>query len=111
MNLDQILSLTRAILAIVGTVLTTHGSMSQQTWELYAGPILAIVPIVWSLYHHSEGQQLKKAVAVMDKATDEIQNKLNETKAPETPVPAVNPAPPTPSSPTGVQDNAPKGGG
>lgn len=63
-NLDQILSLLRAVLAILGTVLTTNGTISSSLWQQITGVILMAAPIVWSMFVHSDTGKLN-AVAAM----------------------------------------------
>ena len=49
-NKDQVFSLARDFLKIVGTYLTTSGVTTSSQWELVVGGILAAAGIVWSQY-------------------------------------------------------------
>lgn len=61
MNQEQVLSVTRDLLQIVGTFLTTYGLMSSTQWAPVAGGVLMIVPVVWGIINHSQ----TNAVAVV----------------------------------------------
>jgi hypothetical protein len=65
MNLDQLLSLLRTILKVVGGILVAHGYISDGGWEQVAGLILTLAPIGWDLYVHSTSGKLA-AVEAMD---------------------------------------------
>lgn len=63
-NLDQIMALVRALLAIAGTVLTTNGTVSSSMWQQIVGIVVILVPLVWSMFVHSDTGKLN-AVAAM----------------------------------------------
>jgi hypothetical protein len=67
-NTDQILSLVRAILVIVGTILTTKGIVGTADWTTYSGAIITIVPIVWSMFVHTDSAKLAAVEAMPDVA-------------------------------------------
>ena len=67
-NTDQVLSLVRAALVIVGTILTTKGVVSVADWTTYTGAILMIVPPIWGLFAHTNSAQIA-TVAAMPGAT------------------------------------------
>lgn len=52
MNQDQILSLLRWVFATGGTLLASHGVGTAATWEAVAGGVLALVPVIWSMFVH-----------------------------------------------------------
>lgn len=66
-NLDQILSLVRAILVILGSVLVTKG-FPQSNWEAIAGVVVMLVPVVWSMFVHTDAQKLKAVEKLPDVA-------------------------------------------
>jgi hypothetical protein len=53
-NLNQILSLARAILNLAGGSIVAKGVTDSSTWEAVAGGVLAAVSIAWSYWHHAE---------------------------------------------------------
>lgn len=63
-NIDQVTALIRAVLAIAGTVLTTNGTMSSSLWQQITGVVLMALPIIWSMFVHSDTGKLN-AVAAM----------------------------------------------
>lgn len=63
-NLDQIMSLVRAVLAIAGTILTTHGTVNETMWQQIAGAVIILVPIVWGMFVQSDTAKLKAAAQV-----------------------------------------------
>jgi hypothetical protein len=44
---DQTMALIRQLLMIAGGSLTAHGSVSQSTWQVITGVILAVAPLVY----------------------------------------------------------------
>ena len=63
-NTDQVLSLVRAILVIVGTFLTTKGLVSTADWTTYTGAILMIVPPIWGLFAHTDASHIATVTAM-----------------------------------------------
>ena len=63
-NIDQLLSLVRAILQIVGTVLVTKSIVTTTDWTTYSGAILMALPIVWGLYAHTDTAKIEAAAAI-----------------------------------------------
>ena len=62
-NLDQLLSLVRAVLVIAGTFIVTSeghkGMLSATDWQTISGALLIIVPIVWSWFVHKTPSEEK----------------------------------------------------
>lgn len=63
-NTDQVLSLVRSVLTIVGAMLIAKGLVSTADWTTYAGAILAVVPPVWGLFAHTDAAKLKSVEAM-----------------------------------------------
>jgi hypothetical protein len=63
-NLDQVTALLRALLAVIGTVLTTNGTVSSSLWQQITGVIILAIPVIWSMFVHSDTGKLN-AVAAM----------------------------------------------
>jgi hypothetical protein len=79
MNTEQVKSAVRWLIATFGPFLIAHGYASSGTLELVGGVLVSIVPLVWSMFVHTE----TNAVAVVDTLA----------KSPESPVQAVIVAP------------------
>ena len=69
MNQDQITSLVRALLAIVGTFATTAGwlttdQVNSLTVDMLSviGPVFVLGSLVWSFFKHSNAQQIQTAL-------------------------------------------------
>lgn len=52
MNLDQVLSLVRAVLNVAGGTIIAKGYADSSNWEAIAGGVLAVVAVVWAFLHH-----------------------------------------------------------
>jgi hypothetical protein len=68
-NTDQLLSLLRTVLQMIGTyVVANHvlGANSSQLWDLLAGIILMAAPTIWSIYAHTDAANIKKVTAMPD---------------------------------------------
>jgi hypothetical protein len=65
MNQDQLLSVVRAVMQIVGTGLMTTGigGITSEGWSTITGGVLMIAPVVWGIFAHSESG----AVAAVDR--------------------------------------------
>lgn len=68
MNNPQIESLIRAILLVLGTVLTNMGWTTNDQWNTVVtlamqiiGPTLMLAPIIWSMFAHSRQGTLRSA--------------------------------------------------
>lgn len=63
MNEEQAKSFVRWITAIIGPFLMAHGYVTEESLQLWGGVIVALIPLAWSLYVHTQ----HNAVAVVDK--------------------------------------------
>ncbi len=63
MNLEQIKSIIRDILQILGTMLVSFKlfAITDETWSVIAGAIMMLVPVVWGILNHTQAN----AVAVV----------------------------------------------
>ena len=66
MNQDQMLSLLRTILQIIGTSIVAHGTMgiNGAMWEQISGVVIILAPTVWSMYAHTDTAKLKAVEAM-----------------------------------------------
>ena len=64
-NQEQILSLVRALLQIVGTMLVGNGIVhSSADWTAISGAVIMLVPIVWGMWAHTHDSALKVVEAM-----------------------------------------------
>lgn len=82
-NLDQVMALVRAVLAIVGTVLTTHGTVNETMWQQIVGVVVILVPLVWSMFVHSDGGKLAAVAAMPEVAKIVVKPAAPDTAAAE----------------------------
>lgn len=62
MTKNQFLSLVRAALNIIGTVLMTYGVIdAEQVWPELSGAVLTLAGIGWGLYTHTYSSAVKAA--------------------------------------------------
>jgi hypothetical protein len=68
MNQDQLLSLLRTLLQVIGTAVVTHGTLgiNGAMWEQISGAIIIIAPTIWSMYAHTDKANLAKVTAMPD---------------------------------------------
>lgn len=52
MNLDQTLSLVRAVLNVAGGVVVAKGYADNSQWTEIAGGTLTLVAVVWAFFKH-----------------------------------------------------------
>lgn len=73
MNQEQMMSVVRDVLQILGTFLTTYGLLSGEQWQPIAGGVIMIAPVVWGIVKHTKTNaiatvaampEVKKVVAV-----------------------------------------------
>jgi hypothetical protein len=64
MNNQQVLSVARDLLQVIGTFLTTYGVLNSGQWEAVAGGILMIVPVVWGIYSHTQANAVATVAAM-----------------------------------------------
>lgn len=67
-NNEQLLSLLRAILQIVGTSLMAKGVVTTADWTTYSGAIMMIVPIAWGYFAHTNSAKLAAVEAMPEVA-------------------------------------------
>ena len=72
MNQQQVMSVVRDLLQIVGTFLTTYGIFSQEQWQPIAGGLLMIAPVVWGMLAHTQANAIAVAAAIPDVAKVEV---------------------------------------
>jgi hypothetical protein len=77
-NTDQILSLIRAILQIVGTSLMAKGVVTTADWTTYSGAILMAAPIIWGLLAHTDGAKIAAVAAMPDVEKIVVQPKAGD---------------------------------
>lgn len=65
-NLDQVLSLVRAVLSILGTMIVAHGTfgINAGVWEQITGVVLMVAPMVWGMYAHTDSAKLASVEAM-----------------------------------------------
>lgn len=68
MNQDQVLSLVRTLLQILGTSIVAHGTLgiNGAMWETISGAVIMLVPVAWSMYSHTDGQKIAAVTAMPD---------------------------------------------
>ena len=67
-NTEQLMSLLRAVLQIMGTALVAHGTLgiNAALWEQISGGILMLAPIVWSMFAHTDSAKIAAVAAMPD---------------------------------------------
>src|ERR1017187_7511893 len=68
MNQDQLLSLLRTVLKIVGALLVAHGTagINGAMWEQISGGVIMIAPVVWDMFVHTDAGKLAAVAAMPD---------------------------------------------
>ena len=68
MNQDQILSLLRTLLQIIGTSIVAHGIMgiNGAMWEQISGGVIILAPTIWSMYAHTHEGMIASVTANND---------------------------------------------
>jgi len=68
MNQDQMLSLLRTILQIVGTIIVSHGTLgiNGALWEQITGVVIVVAPTIWSMYAHTHEAMIASVTANPD---------------------------------------------
>src|SRR5262245_37320009 len=65
MNLDQVLSIVRAILQILGTTLVSRGLiLSEADWTTISGGVLMVVPVAWSIWANRKTAKIARVAAM-----------------------------------------------
>lgn len=65
MNQDQFMSLIRTGLGVAAGFAIAHG-VSDQTWQLIAGIITAVAPLLWGYFAHTDSAKLAAVEALPD---------------------------------------------
>src|ERR1017187_979979 len=68
MNQDQLLSLLRTVLQIIGTSIVAHGTMgiNGAMWEQISGAVIILAPTIWSMYAHTHESMIASVTANPD---------------------------------------------
>lgn len=77
-NNDQVLALVRAVLSIVGTFLTTKGLVSAADWTTYAGAVMMVAPVVWSMFAHTDSAKVASVVALAQDPQSAVKGIITE---------------------------------
>lgn len=59
MNTEQLKSVVRWIIATFGPFLIAHGYVSDNTLSLASGVLISLVPLVWSMFVHTDTNAIK----------------------------------------------------
>jgi hypothetical protein len=59
MNHQQILSFIRWVQATIGPILIAKGYVSESTLPMVAGVVVSLVPLVWSMFVHTDTNAIK----------------------------------------------------
>lgn len=63
-NTDQVLSLVRAVLQIVGSMLMAKGLVTAPDWTTWTAAILMVAPLIWGVAAHTDSAKLKSVEAM-----------------------------------------------
>ena len=66
MNIDQIFSILRFLMTALGSAIVSKGYADTSTWEAIVGGTLGVVSVGWSIYHHTDTNQVKRASAILN---------------------------------------------
>jgi hypothetical protein len=69
MNQDQVMSIVRSVLQILGTGLVSKGVIGDADWTTIAGAILMVVPVGWGIYAHTQQQKIASVAAMPEVKT------------------------------------------
>ena len=66
MNQDQFMSIVRTFITAIGSVIAVYaGTQTQALWGVISGALIAVAPIAWSMYVHSDEGKVR-SVSAMD---------------------------------------------
>jgi hypothetical protein len=68
MNSEQVQSLVRTVLSVLGTFLVSKGLVGTADWTTIAGAVVMLAPVAWSMYAHTDTSALKVVAAMPDVA-------------------------------------------
>ena len=66
-NQEQVMSLLRTALQMIGTYLVARGVLGadgSNLWQLVSGLVMMIAPTVWSMFAHSEKAQIENVAEI-----------------------------------------------
>jgi hypothetical protein len=63
-NQQQVMSLLRSALSIVGTVMTLLGYGSDEQWVAISGVAVMIGPAIWGVFVHTQANAVATAAAI-----------------------------------------------
>ena len=66
MNEDQILSISRSIVALLGGIAIGRGWISSDQLTLISGIVASLVPLIWGIYAHTNSSKLASVEAIRD---------------------------------------------
>ena len=72
MNSDQLMSVVRDALQIVGTFLATYGVLTSEQWQPMMGAIIMVAPVVWGIIVHSKTNTVKAAARLPEVSKVEV---------------------------------------
>lgn len=89
-NQDQVMGLVRTVLALISGFAIAHG-VSDQTWQLVSGGVLALVPLIWTYFVHTDSAKLAavealpdvKKIVVGPSATDGVEAAVKDATRPK----------------------------
>ena len=66
MNNDQLLSLLRTVLQIIGTSVVAHGTLgiNGAMWEQISGALIILAPTIWGIYSRTDAATLATVAAM-----------------------------------------------
>ncbi len=90
MNPDQFMSLVRTGLGMAAGFAIAHG-VTNQTWELIAGIVTAVAPLLWGYFVHTDSAKLAavealpdvKKIVVGPSATDGVEAAVKDATRPK----------------------------
>ena len=66
-TIEQTLGLVRHILTIIGVALVSANTIAESQWTVITGSLMAIVPIIWSLWIKRPAALQANANAILEK--------------------------------------------
>jgi hypothetical protein len=84
-NADQVLTVVRSIITVLGTSAATHGIITSDTKTMLLGGATVVVPVVWGIIIHSDQGKIA-AVAAMPEVKQIVTTKAIADAAPSTKV-------------------------
>lgn len=61
---EQFLSIIRWLLAVIGPILVTRGTMTDEVWQQVVGIIIALAPLIWSMITKTRSGIIATAAAL-----------------------------------------------